>query len=111
MKFKERSSGTTTPQAWDVTDPSAGPGEIYKSETSPFVMKGSVLKEFRPANAVRYLRDRTIHPGARQCLYEGFCAWVICPIRIIKTKRANDFSLMKSNKFVHNAMMVSLGVK
>jgi len=111
MKFKKRSSTTTEPQVWNVTDPTAGPGEIYKSEHSPFVVKDGVLTEFRPANAIRYLCDRTIHPGARQCLYEGFCAWVICPTKIIKTKHGNDLRLIKSNKFVHNAMMVCLGVK
>src|SRR5207253_8181440 len=103
MRFKRQSSAATKLRTWDITDPSAGPGEIYKSENSPFVVKGNVLQEFRPSNAIRYLRDRSINPFARRFLYQGLCAWTICPIEVLRTKNRNVAPL-KSNQFVHDAM-------
>jgi hypothetical protein len=90
---------------WYLSNDTAGPGDIYKSDSSPFKMEKGRLVEFRPANAIRMLSMDNLDPAARSWIYHGLAAWVICPNVVIKTK-TKVAPPLKSNQFVHTAMLL-----
>ena len=81
-------------------------GNWFISKQSPFLVKDHQLFEFRPANAIKYLRNDSNSPSSRLIVLAGLSAWMIAPNGIINTAKPNA-GRVTAQQFIYEAMILT----